>query len=78
MRQESRDGSEAELARLVRGTHVLEPALKRHWLSVLPYLTEADRVRLRQILEAGSSIGGASATPADPVSGRGGRPRRRA
>ena len=43
---------EKELARLIRRSRVLDAGLKRHWLSVLPHLTAADRARLASILRA--------------------------
>jgi hypothetical protein len=47
-----------ELAQLVRGSSVLDPALKKHWLRILPYLSDADRSRLRGILELGATSTG--------------------
>ncbi|HVC35448.1 MAG TPA: hypothetical protein VNL16_18205 [Chloroflexota bacterium] len=49
-----------QLARLVRQSRLLDPALKRHWLSVLRYLTPADRTRLEEILrpEVGDQASG--------------------
>jgi hypothetical protein len=40
-----------ELARRVRRAAALTPAMKRHWLTVLPYLHEEDRRRLAEILD---------------------------
>jgi hypothetical protein len=42
--------SDPTLARLIRRSPVLDASARRHWLSVLPHLTEDDRARLREIL----------------------------
>ena len=54
------------LAKEVRASKVLTPALKRYWLEVLPHLHAADRARLHAILN-----GGAGAAPDDGPSVRG-------
>jgi hypothetical protein len=42
----------ADLAKLVRQSRLLDPVVRRQWLSVLPYLTPRDRTRLEAILRA--------------------------
>jgi hypothetical protein len=42
--------SDPTLARLIRRSPALDASARRHWLSVLPHLTEDDRARLREIL----------------------------
>jgi hypothetical protein len=39
-----------ELKALIRRSRVLDPALKRAWLGVLPLMAERHRAELRQIL----------------------------
>jgi hypothetical protein len=56
------------LAKEVRASKVLTPALKRYWLEVLPHLHAADRARLHAIL-------GGDAAPEDGQSVRGARMR---
>lgn len=38
------------LARLIRTSKALDASARRHWLAVLPHLTDDDRARLREIL----------------------------
>jgi hypothetical protein len=52
----TRIASDGDLARLIRTSHLLDPVARRHWLSVLPYLTARDRARLGAILEAEDRI----------------------
>jgi hypothetical protein len=40
------------VAAAIRRSALLEPALKRHWLRVLPHLAPRERDRLREILDA--------------------------
>ena len=44
------DADERELRALIRRSRVLEPALKRAWLAVLPLMVERHRAELREIL----------------------------
>ncbi len=55
-----------QLARFIRRTPLLDLELRRHWLSILPYLTPADRVRLREILQAGSALDTPTPPPKPP------------
>ena len=59
---------ERELRRLVRQSRVLSPVLKRQWLTVLPHLSEADRLELRAILSSEPATGTAR-QPATPEGG---------
>ncbi len=45
-------GMDGELAAAIRRSRLLDPALKRHWLRVLPYLAPRERERLHGILTA--------------------------
>jgi hypothetical protein len=47
--------AERELARLIRRSPVLDAALKRHWLRVLPHLSPRDRRRLEAVLREAES-----------------------
>jgi hypothetical protein len=47
---------QAQLRQLLNSSRLIEPAAKRHWLRVLPFLTATDRQRLRQILVAASDL----------------------
>jgi hypothetical protein len=49
-------GDGTEDRRLIHASRLLDPIAKRHWLRVLPWLTPADRRRLRQILSADSIL----------------------
>ena len=43
-------GASRDLARRIRASRVLTPALRRYWLAVLPHLEPEDRERLEAIL----------------------------
>jgi hypothetical protein len=49
-------GDRSDDRRLIHASGLLDPIAKRHWLRVLPWLTPADRLRLRQILSADSTL----------------------
>jgi hypothetical protein len=55
MQPDRTDFDEADLISLLQDSALLEPALKRHWLGLLPYLTPADRARLAQLLGGSAS-----------------------
>jgi hypothetical protein len=57
-------GASRDLARRIRASRVLTPALRRYWLAVLPHLEPEDRERLEAILRR--------AAPAAPDPGRSG------
>jgi hypothetical protein len=60
-------GASRDLARRIRASRVLTPALRRYWLAVLPHLEPEDRERLETILRRA-----APAAPAAPDPGRSG------
>ncbi len=43
------------VARAIRASHLLDAGLKRHWLTLLPYLTAQDRRDLWTILAQGEA-----------------------
>jgi hypothetical protein len=49
----------ANLAAAIRRSTLLDPALKRHWLRVLPNLAPRERERLQVILHARTTAGAA-------------------
>jgi len=44
--------SDPALSALIRGSPLLDPAMKRHWLRILPLLSPRDVERLRETLQA--------------------------
>ncbi|MCC7370634.1 MAG: hypothetical protein IT306_19595 [Chloroflexi bacterium] len=59
----ARPRKEPSLAQLIRRSPELDAPARRHWLAVLPHLTDEDRQRLREILSSTADAGDAPRTP---------------